>query len=117
MTHTPEIDRRWWTCGRYQGRPLREVLAQHDIGALFAFLANRGWSRIAIGYATGLDPSRVREIHRGKRQVTSYEVLVRIADGLQIDRGLMGLAFTEPPRRPVRQRSTGPPTRPGRTAE
>jgi len=95
VAHRPRIDPEWWLTGRYQDRPLREVLRDHDIGALFGFLAARGWSRVAIGIATGLDPNRVREILRGKRRVTSYEVLRRIADGLEIERGLMGLAYAE----------------------
>lgn len=79
---------------------MSDVLCSHDIGALFGFLATRGWSRTAIGTATGLDPNRVREIARRKRRVTSYEVLARIADGLGIERGLMGLAFIAPGRSP-----------------
>ena len=32
----------------------------------------------------------------GKRQVVSYDVLVRIADGLEVPRGWMGLGLDPP---------------------
>jgi len=47
-----------------------------------------------IGAATGLSETRVREIAQGKQRVGSVEVLERIADGLEIDRGWVGLAYT-----------------------
>ncbi len=88
-------DPSWWTAGAFEERPMREVLRIRDIGALFGFLAMRGWSRSAIAAATGLSESRVRAIRQGRQQITSYEVLERIADGLGIERGLMGLAYTD----------------------
>lgn len=94
MSHHPQVDPDWWANGRFQNRPLCDALRTHDIATLFGFLASRGWSSIAIGVATGMDPSRVREIIRGKRRVTSCQVLERIAAGLRIERGLMGLAYS-----------------------
>ncbi|MEJ3742826.1 helix-turn-helix transcriptional regulator [Actinomycetes bacterium KLBMP 9797] len=92
MARQPE--RSWWTDGVYDGRPIREVLAARDIGAVFRFLKTRGMSRAAIAAATGLTETRVRAVAQGKQQVTSYEVLERIAVGLDIERGLLGLAYT-----------------------
>ncbi|MGH4017442.1 MAG: hypothetical protein ACRDSL_26670 [Pseudonocardiaceae bacterium] len=39
--------------------------------------------------------SEVNEICRGHRQVLAYEVLARIADGLGLPRGHMGLAYVQ----------------------
>src|SRR5947207_1943132 len=88
----PFIDPSWWDTAQIQGRLMRDVLAVHDIDVLFAFLSHRGWSRAALAAATGLSETRVREVARGGGRVTSYEVLVRIAVGLRIPRGYMGLA-------------------------
>jgi transcriptional regulator with XRE-family HTH domain len=70
------------------------ILREHDIPRLFRFLRSRGWSRAAIAAATGLAETRVREIYHGRQHVTSYDVLERIASGLSIDRGLLGLAYS-----------------------
>jgi tetratricopeptide (TPR) repeat protein/transcriptional regulator with XRE-family HTH domain len=72
---------------------MREVLRDRDFDAVFGFLGSRGWSRNAIAAATGLSETRVRAVLQGKQRITSYEVLERIADGLMIDRGLVGLAY------------------------
>lgn len=63
---------------------------------MFQFLKTRGFSRAAIAAAVGLSENRVREVIKCRQHVTSYEVLERIVTGLGIDRGLMGLAYTEP---------------------
>lgn len=91
-----DIDPAWWTTATFDGRPMREILRCRDVGAVFRFLASRGWSRSRIGAATGLSETRVRAIARGDQQISSYEVLERIAEGLRIDRGLVGLAYREP---------------------
>jgi formylglycine-generating enzyme required for sulfatase activity len=90
-----DLDPNWWLVGTHDGRSIRDILRIHDMGALFGFLGARGWSRAAIASATGLTESRVRSVRQGKQQITSYDVLVRIADGLGIARGLMGLAYTD----------------------
>jgi transcriptional regulator with XRE-family HTH domain len=90
------VDPQWWATASYSGRPVREILRTRDIAGLFGFLSSRGWSRSAIAAATGLSETRVREVRQGKQQITSYEVLERIADGLNIERGLMVLAYTDP---------------------
>jgi hypothetical protein len=81
---------------------LREILAARDVTSLFRFLKSRGFSRSAIAAATGLSETRVRAIMLGRQQVTSYDVFERIADGFQIDRGLMGLAYADGMPQPVR---------------
>jgi transcriptional regulator with XRE-family HTH domain len=101
------VDPHWWATASYNGRSIREILRTRvhplkpeilrtrDIAGLFGFLSSRGWSRSAIAAATGLSETRVREVRQGKQQITSYEVLERIADGFNIERGLMGLAYTD----------------------
>ena len=87
----------WWVEEWFDGRPLREALRCRDVGVVFRFLKTRGWSRAAIAAATGLSETRVREVIHGRQRVTSYEVLERIAEGLAIGRGLMGLAYSDRP--------------------
>lgn len=93
-------DSSWWEGGFFEGRAIHEVLGARDIGAVFRFLRTRGWSRAAIAAATGLAETRVRAIAQGKQQITSHEVLERIAEGLHMDRGLVGLAYRTTGARP-----------------
>jgi tetratricopeptide (TPR) repeat protein len=92
----PFIDRSWWRSGNWAGRPITDALHAHDIADLFGFLEAGGWSSAAIAAAAGLPESRVRDIRQGRERVTSYHELERIAVGLDIHRGLLGLAYTTP---------------------
>ncbi|MGH3736187.1 MAG: hypothetical protein ACRDT6_11290 [Micromonosporaceae bacterium] len=74
---------------------MHEILRERDITGLFRFLKTRGWSRAVIASAAGLSETRVRAICLGTQQVSSYEVLERIAAGFDIDRGLLGLAYAD----------------------
>lgn len=89
-----QIDPLWWYSASVDGRPMPEVLAARDVGAVFRFLRGRGWSRMALSAATGMSETRVRAVASGKQQVRTYEVLERVAVGLAIPRGAMGLAYT-----------------------
>jgi hypothetical protein len=91
------VDPRWWDDGAFEGRNLRDPLAQRDIGAIFRYLKARqfSWSRVAP--MTGLGAGRVSEIARGRRVVSEYAVLERIAVGLGVPRAYMGLASVVPP--------------------
>jgi transcriptional regulator with XRE-family HTH domain len=92
----PHVDPQWWLSAVWHGRPVHEALHKHDTAELFGFLEAHGWSQAAIATATGLSANRVRAIrHRGRR-ITAYQELERLALGLDIDRGLLGLAFTVP---------------------
>ena len=77
---------------------MSEILAARDFGAVFAFLHARGWSVGALSDATRLDEYPIREIIKGKREVTKYEVIERIVVGLGIERHMcgIGVAPTEP---------------------
>jgi hypothetical protein len=88
------VDRAWWRTATYDGRLLVEALRRRDIAMIFRALKSRGWSSAAIAAATGLSENRVRAVLLGRQVVTSYDVFERIALGLNIDRGLMGLAYT-----------------------
>lgn len=70
------------------------------MGVIFRFLKARGWSVSAITAATAVSENRVRAIQAGRQMVTSYDVLERIATGLNIERGLMGLAYMPNPDAP-----------------
>jgi hypothetical protein len=89
---TRQIDPSIWMSTLFDGRPLVEALRRRDMTTVFRYLRTRGWSHAAIAAATGLSENRVRAVSRGSRIVT-YEVLERIAEGLHIERGLMGLAY------------------------
>jgi transcriptional regulator with XRE-family HTH domain len=84
----PPLDSSWWD------RPeLRPVLACRDVAGIFRWLQRHGWSQTQIGARTYQSQGEVSEILKG-RQVKAYDVLERIADALEIPRGLMGLAYS-----------------------
>jgi transcriptional regulator with XRE-family HTH domain len=65
-----------------------------DITALFRAVVATGMSQRELAERVGMGQSEVSEIIAGRR-VSSYSVLLRVADGLGIARGIMGLAYTE----------------------
>jgi len=83
----PPLDPDLW-----QRADLRSALACRDLAAVFELLRRVGTSQRAIASLTGLAPSEVYEITRGRR-VMAYDVLCRIADGLGVPRGYLGLAY------------------------
>ncbi len=74
------------------GPTARHALAYRDIAAVFRILRDAGISQASIALATGQRESEVSEILSGRR-VQSVAVLTRIADGLGVPRGWMGLAY------------------------
>ena len=87
---TPPIDPRL-----YHRDDVRAVLAAHDIAGLYQLLKGTGLTQRDIARLTGQSQSEVSEILAG-RQVLSYELLVRIAEGFAIPRELMGLSWWGP---------------------
>ncbi len=69
----------------------RQALAQRDIGAVYALLRDAGISQRRIADLTGQSQSQVCEIIYG-RPVLQAHVLERIADGLGVERGWLGVA-------------------------
>src|SRR5947208_16298858 len=73
---------------------MRAALARRDLAAVYRRLQAAGVSQRRIAALTGQSPSEVYEVLNG-RQVMAYDVLARIADGLGIPRGYLGLAYDE----------------------
>src|SRR5215475_12635207 len=73
---------------------MRAVLATRDIAGVFRLLQKVGVSQRRIAALTGQSQSEISEILSG-RQVVSYDVLARIADGLGVPRGHLGLAYDD----------------------
>lgn len=67
-------------------------LATHDIETVYRLVIDNGASQYEIARRTGQSQSEVHDILHNGRQVTWYKLLKRIADGLGIPRGMMGLA-------------------------
>ena len=82
------IDRSiWW-------RPeMRSLLAQRDLTNVYRLLQQAGASQRWIAAQTGHSQSEVSEIVGGRRRVVSYDVLLRIALGLDLPRGWLGLDY------------------------
>ena len=79
----------------YHRDDMRAVLAAHDIAGLYQLLKDAGLTQRDIARLTGQSQSEVSEILTG-RQVLSYDLLVRITEGLAIPRELMGLSWWGP---------------------
>lgn len=73
----------------------RRALAKRDITTVYRLLNEAGVQQRQISELTGQKQSEVSDIILGSRRVLGYDVLVKIADGLEILRGLMGLAYDE----------------------
>ncbi|MEV4378525.1 helix-turn-helix transcriptional regulator [Streptosporangium sp. NPDC049644] len=82
-----EVDPALWE------RPqMRQALAARDMATVYRLLQRIGVSQRHIAALTAQSQSEISEILKG-RQVMAYDVLGRIADGLGIPRGYMGLAY------------------------
>jgi hypothetical protein len=87
--------RRWVDPAVWQREDMRRALAVRDIAVVYRLLQRFGASQRQIAARTEQSQSEISEILCG-RKVVSYDVLVRIADGLRVPRGWMGLAFDPP---------------------
>lgn len=72
----------------------RRALAERDITTVYRLLTEAGVAQRQIARWTGQSQSEVCEILKG-RQVMAYDVLVRIANALDVPRGWMGLGYGE----------------------
>lgn len=84
-------DPAWWTESE-----MREALRHRDIALVIKLLRRNGMTQRRIAELAGLANSEIYEITAKGRQVLAYDVLERIAEGLGIPRGLMGLAYDAP---------------------
>jgi transcriptional regulator with XRE-family HTH domain len=74
---------------------MREALAARNMRVVFRILQYRtGMSQRGIAERTGQSQSEISEV-MGGRHIVSYDVLVRIAEGLGIPRGYLGLAYVD----------------------
>ncbi|MEU3257139.1 hypothetical protein ABZ694_04845 [Streptomyces albidoflavus] len=72
---------------------VRRALAEHDFAGAFALIKKYGGlSQNRIAVACLLTPGKVSAIISGNQQVTSFDVIRRISDGLRIPGHLLGLA-------------------------
>ncbi len=78
----------------WEKQEMRNALAAREVSTIYKLLRRNGVSQRQIAAMTGQSQSEVSEILKG-RQVMAYDVLVRIADGLGVPRGYMGLAYDE----------------------
>lgn len=83
--------------GLFDDPDVRRMLARRDIRGVYQHLVANGVSQARLAALTGQNSSCISEVLRGRRQVTGYELLVRIAAGLGIERGWMGLAYNREP--------------------
>lgn len=75
-------------------RRARRALAERDITTVYRLLNDAGLAQRQIADLTGQAKSEVCEILKGRR-VMGYDVLVRIANALDVPREWMGLAYDE----------------------
>ncbi len=92
---------------------MRQALARRDIAAAYRLLQRYGISQRTIAAKTGQSQSEVSEIIAGRRQVVSYDLLLRIADGLRVPRGWLGLAYDADTEQLVCGFATAPAQPPG----
>src|SRR6266545_1805270 len=78
----------------WEKQEMRNALAAREVSTVYRLLRRTGVSQRQIAAMTGQSQSEVSEILKG-RQVMAYDVLARIADGLGVPRGYMGLAYDE----------------------
>jgi predicted XRE-type DNA-binding protein len=74
---------------------MTEALAGRDMATVYRLLQEHGLSQRSIAARTGQSQSEISEVMSGRR-IVSYDVLVRIADGLGVSRGYLGLAYHPP---------------------
>ncbi|MGH3872742.1 MAG: helix-turn-helix domain-containing protein [Pseudonocardiaceae bacterium] len=78
----------------FEREDMRQALALRDISTVYRVLIDHGVTQRYLAELVGQSQSEVSEILRGRR-VQSYAVLDRIAQGLGVSRGSMGLAYRD----------------------
>jgi antitoxin component HigA of HigAB toxin-antitoxin module len=80
----------------WQRPAMRAALFERDITTVYRLLQKVGFSQQRIAALSGQSQPEVSAIIHGRR-VMAYDVLSRIADGLGIPRGYMGLSYAVEP--------------------
>lgn len=89
---------------------LKRAFAEHDFSAAFSLLKKYGGlSQNRIAAACNLTPGKVSTIIKGSHQVTSYDVIARISDGLRVPGHMLGLAARPWETANEESTATGPP--------
>jgi transcriptional regulator with XRE-family HTH domain len=78
----------------WQHPEMRAALAQRDMATVLQRHQRVGISQRRIAAWTGQSQCEISELRAG-RQVVAYDVLCRIADGLGVPRGWLGLAYDD----------------------
>ncbi len=79
----------------WEHKDMRRALADRDLRTVYELLQRAHVSQRAIARLTGQSQSEVYEVLSKGRRIMAYDVLVRIADGLGVPRGYMGLAYDQ----------------------
>ena len=88
-----DCDRQALAAAALLERPeLRAATADRDILTMYRLLQRYGFSQRRIAALTGQSQSEISDILKGGRKIRNYDLLLRIADGLGLPRGWMGLA-------------------------
>ncbi len=80
----------------WQRPEMQAALADRDVTKVFQLLQRVGYSQQRIAALTGQSQPEVSAIIHG-RKVMAYDVLLRVADGLGIPRGLAGMSLCRCP--------------------
>jgi len=106
---------------------VKRALEEHDFAAAFALFKKwGGLSQNRIASACQLTPGKVSTIISGRHQVTSFDVIRRISDGLRIPGRMLGLAdrpwerkadAPDPPASPAPRSSDDASWRPAATVD
>src|SRR5262245_38001554 len=83
-----QISRAFW-----ETPEMRRALASHDLKTVFVALQRGGMSQRRISGSAGITMSDLHDVLYKNRRMNAYELLVRVADGLDIPRGYMGLVY------------------------
>jgi transcriptional regulator with XRE-family HTH domain len=87
---------------------MREALRAHDFQCVFRLLRSVGYSQLSIGTLTGQSQPEISAIMCGQRRVLSYTIISRIADGLGVPAGYVGVAWCECHHEPTSAESLAP---------
>jgi transcriptional regulator with XRE-family HTH domain len=71
---------------------LKTACYERDVAEIYRILGGLGWSQRALAALTGQSQSEISEILSG-RQVRSYDLFVRIFEGLDLPRAWGGLSY------------------------
>ena len=84
----------------WDSEEMRFALRHRGIAQVYKLLQRHGVSQRRLAASTGQSQSEISDILAGRR-VNAYDVLIRIADGLSVPRGWLGLAHVDVDAKPT----------------